>query len=234
VTLTARLSALASAASLATLLLFAAPEARAQSAEPLEEREVPTLSLPEEAAGPEQTLERLEEHLNAIRSLQGRFVQTTSRGGRAEGEVALLRPGRVRFDYDSPNPTLLVADGLNFVVYDRELEQATMIPLRRTPLWLLLREEVRLDDGLDILEVERGDGYVAVLLRQADAPEEGTIELVFETEPLALRLWEVVDSQGVRTQVELFDLDYETRPSPVLFNVQDLPGIRPPGFDRTN
>lgn len=233
-TLTARLFALASAAPLAALLLLAAPEVRAQSSEPLEEREVPTLTLPEEAAGPEQTLERVEQYLNGIRSLQGRFVQTTSRGGRAEGEVALLRPGRVRFDYDSPNPTLLVADGLNFVIYDRELEQATMIPLSRTPLWLLLREEVRFDDGLDVLDVERGAGYLAVLLRQAGAPEEGTIELVFETDPLELRLWEVEDSQGVRTQVELFDLDYETRPSPVLFNVQDLPGIRPPGFDRTN
>lgn len=231
-TLIARLAA----APLAVLLLLATPQdqARAQTA-PLESREVPALALPAEAeAEPEATLRRVEDYLNGIRSLQGRFVQTTSRGGRAEGEVALLRPGRVRFDYDAPNPTLLVADGANFVVYDRELEQATMIPLRRTPLWLLLREQVRLDDGLEVLAVERGQGFVAVRLRQADAQEEGTIELLFDDAPLALRRWEVVDSQGVRTQVALHDLDYDSRPSPILFNVQDLPGIRPPGFDRMN
>lgn len=223
------------AAPLAVLLVVGASAVSAQTPEPAEARDVPTLNLPEEVeAQPDATLRRIEEYLNSIQSIQGRFVQTTSRGGRAEGDFALLRPGRVRFDYDSPEPTLLVADGMNFVIYDRELEQATMIPLSRTPLWLLLREDIRLEEGLDILEVEGDAERAAVLLRQSDSPEEGTIELVFEGDPMELRLWEVVDSQGVRTQVALHDLDYETRPSRALFNVQDLPGIRPPGLDRMN
>lgn len=146
----------------------------------------------------------------------------------------MVRPGRIRFDYDPPEPTLLVADGMNFVIYDRELERATMVPLSRTPLWLLLRERIDLEDGLDILEVHEDEEYLAVLLRQTDAPEEGTIELVFSRDPLELRLWEVVDAQGVRTQVGLRDLDYQTRPSLAQFNVQNLPGIRPRGFDRNN
>jgi len=192
------------------------------------------MPLPPEAEGPEATLERIEEYLNGIRSLQGRFVQTTSRGSRAEGTVALLRPGRVRFDYDDPNPTMVVADGLNFVIYDHELEQATMIPLRSTPLWLLLRETIRLDDDLDILQVDRAPGFASVLLRQSGSPEEGTIELLFSDDPLELREWEVVDSPGVATHVALHDLDYERAPSRALFNVQQLPGIQAPGLDRNN
>lgn len=189
------------------------------------------------AASPEDVdsvVWEIEDYLNSIESLQGRFVQTTSRGTRAEGDFALVRPGRIRFDYDEPEPTLLVADGMNFVIYDRELERATMVPLSRTPLWLLLRERIDLEDGLDILEVHEDEEYLAVLLRQTDAPEEGTIELVFSRDPLELRLWEVVDAQGVRTQVGLRDLDYQTRPSLAQFNVQNLPGIRPRGFDRNN
>lgn len=179
-------------------------------------------------------LERIEDYLNSIDSLQGRFVQTTSRGTRAEGDFSLVRPGRIRFDYDAPEPTLLVADGMNFVIYDRELERATMVPLSRTPLWLLLREEIELEDGLDILNVHQDEEYLAVLVRQTEASEEGTIELVFRRDPMELQLWEVVDAQGVRTQVALHELDHETRPSLAEFNVQNLPGIRPRGFDRNN
>lgn len=199
-------------------------------------QEVPALSVPEEVAPAEaeDSLDAIEAYLNDIESLQGRFVQTTSRGGRSEGDFALRRPGRIRFDYDAPEPTLLVADGMNFVIYDRELEQATMVPLSRTPLWLLLREDIDLEDGLDILNVQQDEDYLSILLRQSDSPEEGTIELVFQHEPLELVLWEVVDTQGVRTQVALHELDYETRPNPSVFNVQNLPGIRAPGFDRTN
>jgi len=189
---------------------------------------------PNSTAEAANAIEQIESYLNSIQSLQGRFVQSTSRGSRAEGTFAMVRPGRIRFDYDPPEPTLLVADGMNFVIYDRELERATMVPLSRTPLWLLLRERIDLEDGLDILEVHEDEEYLAVLLRQTDAPEEGTIELVFSRDPLELRLWEVVDAQGVRTQVGLRDLDYQTRPSLAQFNVQNLPGIRPRGFDRNN
>jgi len=222
------------ALSLFVLLLLPLGAAGAQESD--DAQDVPSLSVPEEVAPAEaeDSLEAVEGYLNEIDSLQGRFVQTTSRGGRSEGDFALRRPGRIRFDYDAPEPTLLVADGMNFVIYDRELEQATMVPLSRTPLWLLLREDIDLEDGLDILNVQQDEDYLSILLRQSDSPEEGTIELVFQQEPLELVLWEVVDTQGVRTQVALHELDYETRPNPSVFNVQNLPGIRAPGFDRTN
>lgn len=222
------------ALSLSVVLLLPLGAAGAQESD--DAQEVPSLSVPEEVAPAEaeDSLEAIEAYLNDIETLQGRFVQTTSRGGRSEGDFALRRPGRIRFDYDAPEPTLLVADGLNFVIYDRELEQATMIPLRRTPLWLLLSEDIDLEDGLDILNVQQDEEYLSLLLRQSDSPEEGTIELVFDRDPLELVLWEVVDAQGVRTQVALHDLDYETRPNPSEFNVQNLPGIRAPGLDQMN
>src|SRR5690625_3333468 len=191
-------------------------------------------AIPAATGEAEGAVQEIEAYLNRIDSLQGRFVQTTSRGTRAEGDFSLVRPGRIRFDYDDPEPTLLVADGLNFVIYDRELERATMVPLSRTPLWLLLRENIDLEDGLDILNVHQDEEYLSVLLRQSSAPEEGTIELVFRRDPLELRLWEVGDAQGIRTQVALYELDYENRPSLAEFNVQNLPGIRPRGFDRNN
>ncbi|WP_051608959.1 LolA family protein [Fodinicurvata fenggangensis] len=180
-------------------------------------------------------LEEVEEYLNGIGTMEGRFAQVTSTGNYAEGEVALRRPGRMRFEYDSPNPTLLVADGFNLTVYDRELEEATMLPLRQTPLWLLLREDVSFAaDDLEVLGVRERDGTVAILLQQADEPGMGSIEIQLTRDPMTLKRWIVTDAQGVETTVSLANLSYDVEFEPRTFNVQNLPGVMAPGMDPRN
>src|SRR3546814_7666555 len=70
------------------------------------------------------TLGRVERYLNDIKTLQGRFVQTSSNGAYAEGAVYLDRPGHMRFDYDPPTPVLIIANGLSLLYYDEELKEA--------------------------------------------------------------------------------------------------------------
>src|SRR3546814_8770255 len=67
-------------------------------------------------------------YLNDIKTLQGRFVQTSSNGAYAEGAVYLDRPGHMRFDYDPPTPVLIIANGLSLLYYDEELKEATFLP----------------------------------------------------------------------------------------------------------
>ena len=83
---------------------------------------------------------KAEIYLNQIKSLQARFVQISSNGAFAEGEVFVDRPGKLRFEYDPPHPILMIADGINLLYYDKELKQSTFIPLWETPLWFLMRD----------------------------------------------------------------------------------------------
>ena len=39
-------------------------------------------------------------------------------------------------------------------------------------------------------------------------PNDGTITLVFATDPLTLRSWIIRDAQGRQTQVSLYDVQY--------------------------
>jgi outer membrane lipoprotein-sorting protein len=182
----------------------------------------------EPAGGDAQTradLKRAEAYLNTIDTMQSRFVQVTSRGGYSEGVVILDRPGQVRFDYDPPNPALLVANGLQLLYYDRELEQATYLPLWETPLWFLLREHISLSDKVEVLAAEREPGALRVRLRERDAPERGTLELQFADNPLQLHRWEVTDAQGVTTRVALIDPQFGVPVSAKAFDVSHLPGV---------
>lgn len=50
-----------------------------------------------------------EKYLNSITGLTGNFVQTAN-GKQEKGVFSMLRPGRVRLDYDNM-PVQLIADG---------------------------------------------------------------------------------------------------------------------------
>lgn len=165
---------------------------------------------------------RVEHYLNTLDSLRSRFVQISSNGGFAEGEVFVLRPGNLRFDYDPPSTALLIANGLTLLYYDKELKQASFIPIWETPLWFFTGEQIVLKDGLEVLAVEEGLGTLTVVLRQEETPEAGTVTLVFSDKPLTLRKWEVLDPQGVTTQVSLINPHYGVEIDEEIFEYDDL------------
>lgn len=162
-------------------------------------------------------LTRIEDYLNRLDSLQARFVQISSNGAYAEGEVYVDRPGRLRFDYDPPSTVLLVSNGLTLLYYDRELKQASYIPLWETPLWFLVREKVKLGGDLLVTKVEEGLGTLSVTLQDRESPENGKVTLIFSDSPITLRKWEVTDAQGVLTQVSLINPLYGEEIDPELF-----------------
>lgn len=169
-----------------------------------------------------ETLARLEDHLNRITSLRARFVQVSSNGAFAEGDLYLERPGRLRFEYDPPHPALLIANGVTLLYYDRELEQATFLPLRETPLWFLVRERVDLSDAVQVLAVRRGAATIRVTLRTDEADGETEVTLVFTDRPVSLHSWEIVDAQGIVTRVALLNPEYGVQIDRELFQHGDL------------
>ena len=149
-------------------------------------------------------LVRIERSLNAIKTMQARFLQVTSDGEYAEGSISLSRPGRMRIEYDPPNQIMVIADGSSLIYIDKELRQATAVLLQLTPAELILRENLSLT-GKEILVTgfQRSPGVLRVSLVKADKPLEGQLTLVFSDKPLELRKWTVTDAQGVRTTVSL-------------------------------
>jgi outer membrane lipoprotein-sorting protein len=184
------------------------------------------------AAGPKQnaeTLARLEAYLNQITTLHARFVQVSSNGAFAEGDLYLDRPGRLRFEYDPPHPALLIANGLTLLYYDRDLEQATFLPLWETPLWFLIRERVDLSDGLEVVDITQGAAVIKVTVRGADDEGEAEVTLVFADRPISLHSWEIHDAQGITTQVALVNPQFGVSIDRALFEHGDLQiHIQPP------
>lgn len=190
---------------------------------------VPAQAQNETAAAPaavsseeRETLDRLLDYLNGIDTMRARFVQVSSNGAYAEGDLYLDRPGRLRFEYDPPHPALLIANGVTLLYYDRELQQSTFLPLWETPLWFLIREEVDLEKGVELEAIERRAGTIRVTLRLSEEGGEGQVTLVFGDKPLTLHSWEIRDPQGISTQVALLNANLGAEVDRSLFEHGDL------------
>jgi outer membrane lipoprotein-sorting protein len=148
-------------------------------------------------------IQRIEQYINGISTLRANFQQYSNTSGLSSGRIYLRRPGRIRVEYDPPVQALIVADGLVVTYYDGELDQVTQAPISSSPLWFLLRDEVSFSDGVSVSRIERAPGVLRISAFETDEADAGEVTLVFAEQPLQLKQWSIVDSQGVEVRVGL-------------------------------
>ena len=181
------------------------------------------LAAPAAAQAPARAalIARVETYLNGLTTLRARFLQVAEGGASAEGSALIWRPGRMRFDYDPPEPTLIVAWEGQVMHFDRELNSPSIVPASQTPLAVLLRPRIALSGDVTVGEVERAGGFLRLTLRRTGAEADGSLTLVLEETPMALRQWQVVDAQRLRTTVTLSQVETGVRLDPNLFAFND-------------
>ena len=164
---------------------------------------------------------RIENHLNANRTIRARILQVASDGSYAEGMLHIQRPGHMRLEYDPPNPTMVIADGINLIYVDRELDQATAVLLQFTSAELILRKKISISsEDLLVTGFSRSPGVIRISIVRAKDPLEGRMMLVFSDKPLGLRKWVVTDAQGIKTTVSLLDPEFGVELDPGLFDFE--------------
>jgi outer membrane lipoprotein-sorting protein len=154
-------------------------------------------------------------------TLRARFLQIAQNGSAAEGTAMIWRPNRMRFEYDPPEPTLLIAADGQFFHWDRELRQPTVVAVNATPLGVLLRNPLSLSGDVTVPAMERVGGLLRVTVFRTAAPGEGRITLILEENPMQLRQWEVLDAQNRLTRVTLTRIETGIRFDPFLFAFND-------------
>jgi outer membrane lipoprotein carrier protein len=147
-----------------------------------------------------------------VRGLEGRFEQRVldSDGREIEhssGRVAIAAPRQFRWEYESPFPQLIVADGQQVWIYDPDLEQVTVRQQsdeeQASPLAALI-EPGALERQFHIDEGAVADGMQWLRLRPRGD------EAVFAEAELGLRDGELLemhltDTLGQRTEIGFSD-----------------------------
>lgn len=167
-------------------------------------------------------LQRIAATLNGIRTMTARYQQIANNGGVSAGKLWVARPGRMRFEYDPPNPITLLADATFVFYWDKQLNQTSKYELRSTPAWFFLRDPISFGGDVVVTRFEHGAGVARVTVVENEHSDAGSLTLVFTENPLTLRQWIVVDQQAKTTTVTLSDLQFGMALDPKLFQYQNL------------
>jgi len=173
-----------------------------------------------------EDLARISAYLNGIGTLAADFTQISPQGGVSQGVFYLSRPGRLRFEYRPPSPTLIVATGGNIYVRNSRLNTVDRYSISDTPLELLLTDNIDLARNPAILGVDRipgADGELeglALRARSSTNRMQDNITILFAVRPtFEIRQWTVRDAQGGNTQVSLSRIRRDVETPDSLFAV---------------
>ncbi len=162
-------------------------------------------------------LARIETYLNELGTMQSRFVQANPDGSHSEGTMYLQRPGQLRFEYDPPDPYLIITKGKWLVYVDKELDEATYVPVERTPAYFIVKNNIRFGEKIRVTSFRRGNSVFRVEVEQKDQPDAGRVMLIFTDAPLQLRKWQVIDAQGSLTDTTLINPNFDVPLRDALF-----------------
>ena len=167
------------------------------------------------------SLNEISSYFNAMTTAEAQFSQVTDTGETSTGRLFIRRPGRIRFEYDPPEATLVVVGGGQVAVFDpKSRDEPLRFPLRHSPLSMVLERTVDLAQRDMVVAHFEAESQTAVTLQDPENPDYGFIQLIFTDNPVQLRQWVVQDNSGGRTHIVLDSLPQGGKLSNVLFNIQ--------------
>lgn len=157
------------------------------------------------AAAASDTAQRIADHFSSVRTMSGEFVQFGPNGEQTGGKFYISRPGKIRFNYESPSNFKVIADGKSVVINNPKLNTWDLYSLSQTPLKLLLDERIDLSGG-KVKSVKEEDDLTTIKLADKSLFGDSTITMMFDPETSELRQWTITDAQGKDTTVMIFNV----------------------------
>ena len=170
-----------------------------------------------------QLIQRAEQAISKISTLQAKFLQVSSDGSVGEGVLYFRRPTQLRLEYQNPNTLTLITSRVWLYVDDKIVKSVQAIPLGQTPLSPLLKKTVSFRSEEFATSASARDGIAVISMRKEDGDAAGQLDLEFDTDSWQLRRWVITDLLGVKTAVTLQNPVYGAALANRLFGVPSYP-----------
>jgi outer membrane lipoprotein carrier protein len=180
------------------------------------------------------TTDLVQARYEGIRDLEVRFTQRSKSVAfsgvgqemQARGVAQFAKPGRMRWSYEEPEPSLVVSDGETLWIYDPTAKEVQEFPvgqgfLSGTAVQFLLGEG-RIRETYEVKAEGCGEETVRLFLRPREDATYERLELLVSAEGGDVRATAVIDLFGNRTDV-VFD-SLRTNLSPDSATFRFVPG----------
>ena len=163
--------------------------------------------------------QKILKYLQNFNSLKSDFIQVNSNGDVLSGKISILRPGKVRVDYNEI-PILIVSDGKKIASINKELDSITFYRIQDIPLALLLFKKFNLDN-IKILEYSDTENQLRIRLKEKNKKSSGFVDVLFEKNTFVLKKWIVFNNQMSKTEVLLENLKLNESVANKIFQIDD-------------
>jgi outer membrane lipoprotein carrier protein len=178
---------------------------------------------------------RVQARYDRVRELEAHFTQRTvsalsPQGELSSGRVALAKPGKMRWSYETPEPSLVVSDGATLWIYDPVAREAQRLAVGEQFLsgaaFQFLLGNGRIADSFRVrAESCAGPRARLVLTPRAEATYQ-SLELEVDPGSGEAFATAVLDLFGNRTEVRFDELRYDRGLDAKLFHFEPEPGVR--------
>jgi outer membrane lipoprotein carrier protein len=185
-----------------------------------------------------QVAGRVQARYDGVADLEARFVQksrSVAFGGTgqelvARGVALFAKPGRMRWTYEEPEPSVVVSDGRTLWIYDPKAREVQEFPvgegfLSGTAVQFLLGEG-RIVEAFDVSAQGCEAEAVRLFLRPRAETSYESLELLVTKASGDVRETAVIDLFGNRTDVVFESLRADQHPDPSRFRFVAEPGVR--------
>ena len=156
----------------------------------------------------------VKEYLKNLNTLEATFIQISSDGDIKRGKIFFRLPGKLRIDYIEPNDLLITSNGFWLTIQNKKLKQTNNLPLDRTPLNSFLNKKFNFEDNPNIkFKIENE----VITLTFFGDEKETKFELEFNSNPLRLRKWVIIDEFKNKTSVMLQNIKKDIKLSNKIF-----------------
>lgn len=169
-------------------------------------------------------LSAVEKAYNKIQTIQAEFAQFNSKikNDLQTGTMYMSRPGKMRLVYEKGSPLEFYAVNGYLIYHDKEAKEVSYFELSQTPVELILQKELKFDHpGFVVTDVKDELDEYYVTAHKKESPELGSLTIVIDKDTMQLKQWEVLDMQGVKSTVSLFNTKVNIPVDKVLFMFQN-------------
>lgn len=169
----------------------------------------------------------LDSFLDGLDTLHANFEQVvmdteSAESGAMYGEFFLDRPGRFRWNYLSPTEQVILADGRDVWLIEKDLKQVTRHlqkwALKNTPA-AFLTEDAAVDDDFEVVELGEREGMQWLELVPRD-PDSDLDRVLMAFDDDQLRRMELSDRFGIVSRFRFFDIGRNVPLDPGLFEFE--------------
>ena len=162
---------------------------------------------------------RIFDYLQTFSSLKSNFIQVNNNGEILTGKIFLIRPGKVRINYNEI-PLLIISDGQKVASINKKLKSISFYKLSDVPIKLLLFKNFKYDN-IKVLNLKESENQIVIQLAEIKKESNGYVEIIFEKQPFIMKKWIVFRDKFTKTEILLNNLKLNEKVRLELFDIDN-------------